>query len=198
MTPWATLCTVLSASFGGQVVEQHHRGIELREVVLERQDLPAVAQRALRQQPDLGQAVDHDAARLGRARPPRRSAWWFRPARGRRNRAGSAAARIEQAFRRHQLEYLDAIVQRPAVRSRAVAQFALGLRQGDVEALLAGRAPAIRNCSAIVVLPVPGAPSTRNRCPRENPPDRILSRPQMPVFAISAGVGNEHMETPNS
>ena len=35
----------------------------------------------------------------------------------------------------------------------------------------------------MVVLPVPGAPSTRNKCPRESPPDRISSKPQIPVFA---------------
>jgi hypothetical protein len=34
---------------------------KLRKEVLERQNLPPVPQRALRQQPDLGQAVEHDA-----------------------------------------------------------------------------------------------------------------------------------------
>ena len=57
----------LVGHFGGQVVEQQHGGAELREIMLERQDLPAVAQRTLRQQPDLGQAVEDDAVGLERS-----------------------------------------------------------------------------------------------------------------------------------
>jgi hypothetical protein len=45
---------------------------------------------------------------------------------------------IQQAFRRQQLEYLDAVAQRPAMGGGAVAQFALGFRQRDVEAFFAG------------------------------------------------------------
>ena len=45
---------------------------------------------------------------------------------------------------------------------------------------------------------MPGAPSSRNRCPRENPPDRISSSPQMPVFALPATrFGKIHM-TPST
>ena len=46
-----------------QVVEQDDRAIAAREEMLQRQHLPAVAQRALRQQPQLGQAVENDARR---------------------------------------------------------------------------------------------------------------------------------------
>ena len=49
---------------GGQVVEHEHGGIVLREIMLQREDLPPIAQRALRQQPDLGQAVDDHALGL--------------------------------------------------------------------------------------------------------------------------------------
>src|SRR3984957_11394851 len=48
----------------------------------------------------------------------------------------------------------------------------------------------------MVVFPVPGAPSTRNRCPREKPPDRILSSPQIPVFAFSAIDPTEFIRPP--
>src|SRR5258708_6750961 len=43
----------------------------------------------------------------------------------------------------------------------------------------------------MVVLPVPGAPSTRNRCSRENPPDRISSSPQIPVLALLVNASTE-------
>jgi hypothetical protein len=44
---------------------------------------------------------------------------------------------IQQVFRRQQFEYLDAVAQGPAMGGGAVAQFALGFRQGDVETLFA-------------------------------------------------------------
>src|SRR4051812_12304803 len=42
--------------------------------------------------------------------------------------------------------------------------------------------PASRNCSPRVVLPVPGLPSIRYRCPPGSPPCRISSKPGTPVF----------------
>ena len=42
----------------GQVVEQQKGGVVEQEEVLERKDLTAVAQRPLREQPDLGEAVE--------------------------------------------------------------------------------------------------------------------------------------------
>jgi hypothetical protein len=54
----------LVREFGGQIVEQHHRGTEPCEIVLDGQNLPPIPQRALRQQPDLGEAVQHHPARL--------------------------------------------------------------------------------------------------------------------------------------
>jgi hypothetical protein len=48
---------------GGEVVEQQHRRLVAGEIMFQRQDLAAVAERTLRQQPDFGQAVEHDAIR---------------------------------------------------------------------------------------------------------------------------------------
>nr|GFA06095.1 hypothetical protein [Tanacetum cinerariifolium] len=48
----------LVQGFGGEVVQQDDRRVVAREIVLDREDLPAVAQRTLRQQADLRQAVD--------------------------------------------------------------------------------------------------------------------------------------------
>lgn len=49
---------------GGQIVEHQHGGALLGKTVLERQDLAAIAQGILRQQPDFRQAVDHDPVGL--------------------------------------------------------------------------------------------------------------------------------------
>src|SRR5918911_890224 len=45
-------------------------------------------------------------------------------------------------------------------------------------------APCIRNCSAMVVLPVPGLPSRRCSRLRAIPPSSTKSRPEMPVLAL--------------
>ena len=128
----------LVGDIGGQIVEQHHGGVVSREVMLDRQDLPPVPQRVLRQQANLRKAVEHDAARL-------------HPLDGLENLLGGLTELqvgriqqalllfgIQQAFRRQQLEDVDAVIQRPAVGGRAVAQFALGLGQRDIEALFSG------------------------------------------------------------
>ena len=51
------------ARLGGLVVEQQHGAVLAREAVLERQDLPAVAQRGLRQEAQLRQAVQDQPRR---------------------------------------------------------------------------------------------------------------------------------------
>ena len=48
ITPCARLCSCRSRSRAGAVVEQQHGAVAAGEVLLERQDLPAIAQRALR------------------------------------------------------------------------------------------------------------------------------------------------------
>ena len=54
----------LVVGVGGQVIQHQDSGTLLGEVVLHRQDLAAIAQGALGQQADLGQAVEHDPHRL--------------------------------------------------------------------------------------------------------------------------------------
>ncbi len=84
------------------------RGAEICEIMLDRQDLAAIAQRALRQQPDFGKAVQHHPARL-------------RAIDGREDLLGGLAQfeiggieqallllGVEQALRRQQLEHFDA------------------------------------------------------------------------------------------
>ena len=172
---------------GGQIVEQQDGRAVAGEIVLEREDLAAVAQRALREQPDLRQAVEHDARRLD-------------PLEGLEDCLGRLAefqiggikqalllVGVEQAFGGTSSKISISAVERPAMRCGARPQLALGFRQGDVEALLAEPRPSSRNCSAIVVLPVPGFPSSRNTWPGERPPARTVSRPDTPVRAFVAG-----------
>ena len=45
---------------GGQVIEQQDRRLALGEKVFQRQDLAAITQRTLREQPDLGKTVQYD------------------------------------------------------------------------------------------------------------------------------------------
>ena len=127
----------LVGDIGGQVVEQHHGGVELGEVMLDRENLPPVAQRALRQQPDFGQAVQHHPVRLRAVDDLEDLLGGFAEFEVGGIQQALLLLRIQQAFRRQQFEDLDAVVERPAMGSRAVAQLALGLRQGDVEALFA-------------------------------------------------------------
>ena len=54
----------LVADVRRHVVEQQHRGAQICKIVLDRQNLPPIPQRALCQQPDLGKAVQHHPARL--------------------------------------------------------------------------------------------------------------------------------------
>ena len=123
----------LVGRLGGQVVEHQHGRVVPGEIVLQRQDLAAVAQRALRQQADLRQAVEHDPVRLHAARPPRRSAWSSRRARGRTNRAGSAAGPRRAGFPAAPARRSRSPSSVQPCEARAGAQLVLGLGQGDVE-----------------------------------------------------------------
>src|SRR4051794_39460405 len=49
---------------GGAVVQKEHGAVAVREEVFEREHLPAVAQGVARQQPNLGQGIEHYAAWL--------------------------------------------------------------------------------------------------------------------------------------
>ena len=146
----------------GEVVEHQHGRAVAREIMLQRQHLAAIAQRALREQPDFRQAVDHDPPRLDlldRLEDPL----------GRLAELEVGGIKqalllllVEQAFGRDQLENVERIVEAPAVRGGALAQLLLGFRQSDVEAALARLSRRrSRNWVAIVVLPVPGLPSIR-------------------------------------
>ena len=124
--------------FAGQVVEHDHGRVMLGEIMFEREDLPPVAQRALRQQPDFRQAVDHHALRPNPLDRFEHARDRFAELEVRRIEQALVLLRIEHAVRRHQLEDFDRRVDLPAVRAGAVAQFVLGLGQRDIDPALAG------------------------------------------------------------
>ena len=171
---------------GGKVVQQQDGGTVTGEEVLQRQDLPAVAQRALRQQAELRQAVEHDPAGRYALDRPRRSGASSRPARGRRSRAGSAAGRGPAGCRAAPARRRGSA--RPAT-SRAKrprrAQLLLRFRQGDVEAAFArwprlpsGTAARASSCRCLGCLRPGTRARARTRRPERRPARRCRWRRQ--------------------
>lgn len=119
--------------FGGQVVEQQHRGVVAHEIVLDRQDLSSITQGTLRQQADFGEAVDHHAGRLDPFHHFKDLPRGLAQLQVGRVQQALLLFGIEQAFRRGQLENMDIVIQIPAVGFCALAQFTLGFGQGDIE-----------------------------------------------------------------
>jgi hypothetical protein len=122
---------------GGQVVEHHDGRVMLRKIMLERQDLPPIAQRALRQKADFRQAVEHYALRFDRLHGLENALGRFAKLEVRRIEQALLLILVEQVFGGDQLEDFDIVVECPAMRSRGLTKLGLGLRQGDVEPLLA-------------------------------------------------------------
>ena len=125
-----------------QVVEHDHGGIVPGKIVLEREDLAAVAQRALREQANFRQAVDHDPLRL---QPfDRIEDAIDRLAKFEVGGIEQALmlVGIEHARRRRKLDDFDVLADRPAMRSRAVAQLDLGFGEAEVDSDLTGIGPA--------------------------------------------------------
>ena len=118
-----------------QVVEEQHRAPLPGEEVLQRQHLAAVAQRPLRQQPDLRKAVEDDAGR----RHARDLVHHHLDGLAELQVGGVddrlLAFGIEAELGRDQLVDLDA-VEIPAMRARHMQQFLPALRERDVEAAL--------------------------------------------------------------
>ncbi len=128
----------LVEAVGGQIVEQQDGGAVLGEVVLQRQNLPAIAQRALGQQADLRKAVDHHPPRLDGLHLIEDHPGGLTQLQIGGIEQALLLLLVEQALGRDQFADLDP-VQVPAVGLRRAAQLGLGLGQGDVEAFLAER-----------------------------------------------------------
>ena len=116
----------------GQIVQQQYRGTHAREMMLDGQDLSPIAQRALRQQTDLRQAVDHQARRLDvlDGREDARGGLRQLKIRGVQQALLLAS---KQRLGGDQFLHQQVAFQAPAVRGGARAQFVRSLRQGDVQ-----------------------------------------------------------------
>ena len=119
-----------------QVVEQDDGDLELGEIVFEGEHLTPVAQRALGQKADLGQAVDDDPVRIGLFDLVEDDPGGL---------AQFEIGRVEQALLLHlvqqifgwdQFEQVDA-VQRPTVRVSGLVKLVHRLGQSDIQASLA-------------------------------------------------------------
>ena len=106
--------------------------------MLQREDLPSIAQRTLGKQADLRQRIEDDPRRLDALdrlenQPGRLSELEIR-----RIKEALLLVAIEQTFGRHHFKNVDA-VEAPTVRRRGGLQLWRGLGQGDVEAAFARR-----------------------------------------------------------
>lgn len=144
----------------GEVVQEQHGAALGREEVLQRHDLTAIPNRALREDPHLGKTVEDDACRLDRLDPVhdrRRGLAQF-------DRGGlehrQLVVRVEARLRGGEIEQPDA-VERPSVAFGDQLQFRAAFRQADMQRLLAEARTFEENWRASVVLPLPGCPSTR-------------------------------------
>ncbi len=146
---------------GGQIVEEQRRGVLDEQEAAQGVDLPAVAQRTLREQPDLGQAVEHDALRLGPLDLGDRHADGLAEFEIGRMDEALLLVRVEAEFRRDEFEDLDA-VEGPAVAPPATFRSSRRLSDSVMYRQRSPRrTPSSRNCIASVVLPDPGRPSMR-------------------------------------
>ncbi|MCY1178844.1 hypothetical protein D9M73_192160 [compost metagenome] len=106
--------------------------------MLDGQNLSTVAQRALRQQANLGKAVQDNAGRLDPLDHLEDLAGGFAQFQVGGIEQCLLLFGIEQVFRRRQLEDMDVFVHLPAMGQGALAQLAFGFRERDVQGAFAG------------------------------------------------------------
>ena len=105
-----------------QVVKHQDRGGIAREEVFERQDLAAVTERSLSEQPDFGQAVEHDPRRLDTLDGLEDHPGGFAQFQVGGVQKALLLVRVQQAFRRRQFEHLDPIAKRPPMGGGALRE----------------------------------------------------------------------------
>lgn len=123
------------AILGGLVVEHQHGAAPSGEILLQGKDLPAVAKRALGEEAQLGQAVQHHPARLQFVHLAHDAADGFPKLDLAGVQQGLLLVFPEAGFEDH-LEQFE-LLERPAVRGRHRIQLGLSLGQGNVEPALA-------------------------------------------------------------
>ncbi len=119
-----------------EVVEQDHGALPTGEEMLQGEDLTAIAQGALRQQPQLGKAVEYDATWVEFRDLVEHELGRFAQLHFGGMQDGQLTGRVQRGFRRHEFEYIDAS-KGPAVALGDQAQLSLGLGKSNVENPLA-------------------------------------------------------------
>ena len=125
----------------GAVVEQQHGAATADEVLLQREDLAAIAQRRASEQAQFRQRVEHDALRTQALDLREDALGGVTQLDLGRMEHRVLVFGVEPVLRRGEFMDMDA-VKRPAVRCSDLAQLRLGLRQGYVKHRLPARHPA--------------------------------------------------------
>jgi hypothetical protein len=126
--------------FGRAVVKQQRGAVLSHQKLLEAEDLPPVPERALGQEPQLGQRVDHHAPRLEPLDGVERLACRRVQLDFRRVVHREVVLAVDPELVGKQLEDLNA-VERPAMRLGIGHQLAAGLGQRHVQARFAAACP---------------------------------------------------------
>ena len=121
---------------GREIVEEDDGAPTLREEVFQREHLPAIAQRVLRQEPELRKAVEHDPGRIDRADMVEDELGGFAKLHLGGVQDGELEIRVERRFRRDELENID-LIERPAMTSGDELQLLKRFRERDEEDPLA-------------------------------------------------------------
>ena len=125
-------------SLGSAVIQQQDSAVPAHEELLERQDLAAVLERALRQQPQFRQRIEDDPLSGSPARRHPAPPWSSRSARPPKGGTWSAVhRRLSSDSLGDELDDFE-LVQRPAVRFGNGLELLFRFRKRDIEALLAG------------------------------------------------------------
>ncbi len=126
--------------FGGEVIDENYSGVLAGKVLLQRQHLPPVAKRVLREETQLGKAVEHEALRPDLLNPLHDQVHggaelnlpWVKDC--------LLASVPQHLLDRGEFEDVNAI-QRPSVGCDHSRQFLVRLRQCDVQRLFASPDP---------------------------------------------------------
>ena len=122
---------------GREVVEKKNRGALSREIMLQGEDLPPVAEQAAGEQADLGEAVQNHTSRLDllHLREDRLRA--FAEFEIGRVQQALLLVGVEQTFGRDKFEDRDVVAEMPTVRGRGLAQLVPRFGQADVKSAFA-------------------------------------------------------------
>src|SRR4029079_14135901 len=120
----------------GEIVEEEDSAFAAGKEVLQSENLPAIPQRALRQEPHFRKTVEYDAGRFDLAHLLEYQLRRLAQLGLHRMKQRELLIGADAGFRWHQLEDVH-LIQGPAVASGDEAELRLAFGQGDIETLFA-------------------------------------------------------------